>query len=810
VRLSQAGSVLDGATSQRVGAEIAAALGTDGSMPSGLALVPNDAITPSGTYYLVEFTAREQGSSTKRWTEKWRVPSGAALDVGAVPRLDVVPGAVYQPLAADVTATTVTAPKVDGTTGSQALSGRFSDLAAHVSGWVNVRSYGAACDGVTDDTANIQSALDAARDAGGGRVFVPASTVIGAALVIASNTWLEVASGATVTFRAGSSGNMLRNAAAVAAVRAVSGVTLAAGSTTLNCATAAFTSADVGRSVEVSGANQSGVSLWTTIASVTNATTASLADPAVTSVSGATATLWNRNRYITISGGTWDRGNASGPTGRDLHSLLLLHIDGLVVRDAVFRSVTSGKYAVAVGDATDVSGQRLRFETKSDGFHVTGPAARVVVRDITGVDTGDDTVSFTARDYTEYDDVHGDIVDVLVDGITGSSATTLLKVVGGTGTVIRRFTARNIYGTADYLSSIIDDTTGASDIDGLVVENVAGNATAGSTLNLTPSFVRNATFRNIALPASGPSGILISIAAGVWDNLTLDGLTRPASNGNTGALFSANATTAIKNLSLSNLQASFGSGAPAAYLVSVGGAAVIDALHVRGVALQASNAVTNFPIITVGATVGALSISGVSATYAVGTIATGSGLVAITGAGTVSSLTGSDLRFDLSDTTTSNVLYVQGALTRYSLMNLHVTKGNCLLYCVAGSVVGRGRVANADLSAPNRLANLYSAADVTLTGLSIDTPLNPAIYVNGAPVTVRGSGINRVSAWSGFTRAGAEVVRVINPDWPADLSALAKNDGDAAYNTNAGLACGVGRAISNGTNWKNLYSGATY
>jgi hypothetical protein len=92
VRLSQAGSVLDGATSQRVGAEIAAALGTDGSMPSGLALVPNDAITPSGTYYLVEFTAREQGSSTKRWTEKWQVPSGGPLDIGAVPRLDVVSG----------------------------------------------------------------------------------------------------------------------------------------------------------------------------------------------------------------------------------------------------------------------------------------------------------------------------------------------------------------------------------------------------------------------------------------------------------------------------------------------------------------------------------------------------------------------------------------------------------------------------------------------------------------------------------------------------------------------------------------------
>ena len=43
-----------------------------------------------------------------------------------------------------------------------------------------------------------------------------------------------------------------------------------------------------------------------------------------------------------------------------------------------------------------------------------------------------------------------------------------------------------------------------------------------------------------------------------------------------------------------------------------------------------------------------------------------------------------------------------------------------------------------------------------------------------------------------------------------DLSILGKTNGDRANNTNAGLACGVGPAISNGTNWKNIYSGATY
>jgi hypothetical protein len=51
--------------------------------------------------------------------------------------------------------------------------------------------------------------------------------------------------------------------------------------------------------------------------------------------------------------------------------------------------------------------------------------------------------------------------------------------------------------------------------------------------------------------------------------------------------------------------------------------------------------------------------------------------------------------------------------------------------------------------------------------------------------------------------------RVIHPDCPCDIALLARNADDTALNTNAGLTSGAGRVISEGTIWKNIYSGAT-
>ncbi len=62
----------------------------------------------------------------------------------------------------------------------------------------NIKDYGAKGDGETVDTAAIQSALDACKDAGGGEVYFPAGRYLSGTLVVPSYTTLNISTGATL------------------------------------------------------------------------------------------------------------------------------------------------------------------------------------------------------------------------------------------------------------------------------------------------------------------------------------------------------------------------------------------------------------------------------------------------------------------------------------------------------------------------------------------------------------------------------------------------------------------------------------
>jgi hypothetical protein len=160
-RLSQPGTALDGGSAVRV-IPFATGSVTDGVV--SLSLVPNDAITPSGTFYQVSFTVTLDTGRTLAWTENWQLASSPSpIDIGAVPRIDEVSEALVQPLAADISNTTV---KATGSTTARAEKDRWADV-------VNVKDFGAKGDGSTDDTAAIQAAA-----AAGLNLFAPVGTYI--------------------------------------------------------------------------------------------------------------------------------------------------------------------------------------------------------------------------------------------------------------------------------------------------------------------------------------------------------------------------------------------------------------------------------------------------------------------------------------------------------------------------------------------------------------------------------------------------------------------------------------------------------
>ncbi len=123
--LSQSGSVLDGATSQKVAAQSYGTIGADGTVT--LSLVPNDAITPSGTSYLVTL---RYGPAVVR--EIWQLASAPnPINIGAVPRLNVVPGVTVPPVA-DATTTNKGILELAGDLGGTALVPQV--IGAHLAG----------------------------------------------------------------------------------------------------------------------------------------------------------------------------------------------------------------------------------------------------------------------------------------------------------------------------------------------------------------------------------------------------------------------------------------------------------------------------------------------------------------------------------------------------------------------------------------------------------------------------------------------------------------------------------------------------
>jgi len=175
-------------------------------------------------------------------------------------------------------------------------------------------------------------------------------------------------------------------------------------------------------------------------------------------------------------------------------------------------------------------------------------------------------------------------------------------------------------------------------------------------------------------------------------------------------------------------------------------------------------------------------------------------LADLTGAGPSGRSTGFYARHDGG--TLSRLTFDGGTVTAVSSAFRKDTTGTGNTYVAMSEsfrVVGSSRVADCRVG----------TVTFSLNGPQFDTIALAAFFTNAASLIFLGQLVS-VGTFTLLQRNAAEAVQVIGSNIPADLSMLSKANGDAAYNPNGGLACGVGVADSNGTNWKNRYTAAIY
>jgi hypothetical protein len=427
------------------------------------------------------------------------------------------------------------------------------------------------CANSAGDTALLQSALDSASTATTlTHISVQGTTcAVASSLIIYPNTWLDVASGTTMAVSGMLS--VIQNHS-VSPAGTLTGCAMTSGNTALTCDTGSFTSANVGQSVKVPfGITGAGEFLMSSIVSVTNGTTAVLRDAAQNTLSGQTATLFNVDSGVKVTGGLWS--NFGGANVMNFK-----HTAYLTITDATVASTPNGNpYAMGIGDYNNLDVERIVFQNVADdGIHLEGPGFHGSISNISG--EAFPVVAVTSIDYPSQDDSHGNIFDLTVNNISSDETTPsyLVQLEGGTGTTIRQVSVSNLLSMNIGMAALeIDDdasaTAGCTDIGGVVVNGVSG-LNVGSSIS--PSCGRDITLSNISQTGrSNSSAYFVALVRGTdqgsWQSITIDGVTFPSGTGNGYGIITDGSSSNVGTLSISNVSGTFTE--PADGFVSIAG-----------------------------------------------------------------------------------------------------------------------------------------------------------------------------------------------------------------------------------------------
>lgn len=430
-----------------------------------------------------------------------------------------------------------------------------SNVSAQVAAPVSVT-----CGG-TNDTAAIQAAL--ATGAIKVQLNAPSGTCqmgpTSGGLTASSNTVLDLG-GANLSYSPTTATIMLTNAAeAQVPNRTITGCIATAGSTTINCAGGAFTTADFLQSIDCLTALGAGnnYDLHTSIVNITSSTAVIVKTPPGQNVNPATCKIIYRDTNIVIQNGTMTLGGSLAALASQ-PMIYFKSINNLTLQNLVMNEPgVAGAFHINVADATNVLEQNLTFfstQLQQDGIDNIGPIEGVSAKSIycnTGDDCVDIATSFASSPVTGLNDqtIYGDVNGVEYAGIYGSStsANDAVKIfLNIPGNITNVHIHDIVGGPYIFHKPTINSFPGFSRGVDVLIDPVGLTGTAGTMTNikidhvggvigLAPVFIRNlggssgsignvtvSSISNDAPVSAGEALVQVALAGLSMTNLKID------------------------------------------------------------------------------------------------------------------------------------------------------------------------------------------------------------------------------------------------------------------------------------------------
>jgi hypothetical protein len=477
--------------------------------------------------------------------------------------------------------------------------------------------------------------------------------------------------------------------------------------------------------------------------------------------------VWNVNKAVNLSGGVegWQGDRYVG------HGLNLQKIDNFTLRGV--KVTNAFKWAIAIADFTNLVTDDIEFNTGSDGIHVLGPGSGWRGRGFHG-HVGDDLVGLSLVEWPNETPSEGDITGVELSGLRGVDAPSAVRMLMGSGRKFDNIRISDVSGEYTYYRDALTDayTTTAVGVMFLNADNNNPGRKGGS-------FGR-VDFSNIRPDSHFSDVVQID---GTGDSININGL-RNMQSARYGVRFGAatydsTRPTAIKKAVVMDATATHTNAARAVYAAQTNTA--IDDLIIHRPTVNQSGASNSLPVeISTGVTVKRLKVHD---PVCVQGTANGIDLVTLTGA------------------IVTDIL-VTGAVAELL---------NSIVY-LNGGTYSKVAVRDSRAKTVQALVKAKQPVAITLSNNDADTVSSGAVALftsSATPVSIEASG-NRYTSAPGLSKDGSQVVTAGSLTTQCDVSKLTKTANTMAYNTNSGLSCGAGPVVCDGTNWKHLFTGATY